>query len=101
MDNRLQLQTQLENLLGSRNVYFQPPENEKLNYPCIKYKRNNNVMSFADNNPYTHEMQYQITVIDKNPDSLIPARIATMPKCKFDRYYAKDGLNHDVYNIFY
>jgi len=33
MGTRLELQNLLENILGSRNVYFQPPENLKLNYP--------------------------------------------------------------------
>ena len=37
MANRLDLQALLEDLLGSRNVYYQPPESVKMNYPAIVY----------------------------------------------------------------
>jgi len=56
---------------------------------------------FADDIPYTHHWQYQVTVIDKNPDSEIPARIANLPMCKFEHHYTSDNLNHDVYNLYY
>lgn len=101
MGNRVQLQTILETLLGSRNVYFQPPENFKLLYPCIIYKRNNVLIDFADDAPYNHKTQYNITVIDRDPDSEIPMNIAKLPMCRFERYYTADNLNHDVYNIYY
>jgi hypothetical protein len=37
MAPRLQLQTLLETL--TEHVYFQPPENLKVQYPCIVYQR--------------------------------------------------------------
>ena len=37
MGTRLELQNKLEELLGSRHVYFQPPESVKMEYPAIKY----------------------------------------------------------------
>ena len=101
MDNRLGLQTLLEELLGSRNVYFQPPETVKLSYPCIIYSRQTVNIKFADNAPYKHYTRYSLTVIDKNPDSLIPGQIAMLPMCSFETHYTKDNLNHDVYNIYY
>ena len=52
MDSRPNLQTKLEQILGSRNVYFQPPESIKLNYPAIVYKRSNIQNTFADNEVY-------------------------------------------------
>lgn len=101
MGNRVQLQTLLENLLGSRNVYFQPPETIKLAYPCVVYSRNDVETKFANNNPYKHSTGYQLTIIDKNPDSEIPGKIAMLAMCSFERHYTKDNLNHDVYNIYY
>ena len=101
MGKRTDLQTLLEDLLGSRNVYFQPPENFKLDYPCIIYSRNAGKTQFANNNPYQHHLQYSIMVIDRNPDSLIPGKIAMLPMCTFERNYTADNLNHDVYNIYY
>lgn len=106
MGQRLQLQSLLEELIGSRsdgkqNVHFQPPDTVKLVYPCIIYRRSDIDTLFADDNPYISNKRYQITVIDPNPDSLIPDKIGALPKCVFDRHFTTSGLNHDVYNIFY
>lgn len=101
MEKRLQLQTLLETLLGSSNVYFQPPESIKMAYPCIIYSRDNSSTYFADNNPYKNQIRYQVIVVDKNPDSLILSKIDSIPLCKFQRHYVKDNLNHDIYNLYY
>lgn len=101
MEKRLQLQSILEELLGSRNVYFQPPETVKLVYPCIIYSRSSGATKFANNKPYNYQQQYQLMVIDKNPDSVMPGKVTMLPMCKFERHYTKDNLNHDVYNIYY
>lgn len=101
MGQRLELQELLEQTLGSDKVYFQPPANVKLQYPCIVYQRDPAKTEFADNKPYRYTKRYQVTVIDRNPDSLIPDRVAFLPMCTFDRFYAADNLNHDVFTIFF
>ena len=101
MGNRLQLQSLLEETLGSRNVYFQPPESLVLKYPCIVYKRNNIRSMFADNSPYSLTVGYQLTVIDPNPDSEIVTKVFRLPMCGFVTHFTADNLNHDVYNIYY
>lgn len=98
---RLKLQTLLETVLGSRNVYFQPPNTLKMNYPCIRYSRGNVSEMFADNQLYLYKKNYQIIVIDANPDSEIPKKISELPLCSFSRHYTVDNLNHDVFNIYY
>ena len=101
MGTRTDLRTILKGLLGSDYVYFQPPPTVQMIYPCIVYELSNADTKFADNYPYHYEKRYTITVIDMNPDSLIPDKIATLPKCIFDRHYTADNLNHDVFNIFF
>jgi len=101
MGTRLQLQTLLEAVLGSRNVYFQPPETVKLIYPCIIYSRSSANSTFANDGLYGNHTGYKIIVVDKNPDSLIPGKVALIPMCKFETHYTRDNLNHDVYNIYY
>lgn len=101
MAPRSDLQTLLVQLLGTDAVYFQPPPSVKLTYPCIIYKRDDIKTEFADNNPYKHMKRYQLTVIDRNPDSDIPTKISLLPKCRFDRFFTTENLNHDVYNIFF
>lgn len=99
MGHRLQLQSLLEELVG--NVYFQPPANVQMNYPCIVYKRDNARTRFAGNSPYRYTKRYQVTVIDQDPDSAIPDKVASLPMCIFDRHYAVKNLNHDVFSIYF
>lgn len=101
MGTRLELQTELETILGSRNVYFQPPENIKMLYPCIVYGPTQEYVQFADGQRYLFKWRYQVTVIDKDPDSLIPNKVALLPMCKIDRIFASNNLNHYVYNLYY
>lgn len=101
MAPRLQLHELLKTLLGSDNVYFQPPSSFEMSYPCIRYERTNIRSKSGDNRPYKLDKEYTITVIDPDPDSLIPDKIASLPRCVFDRPYKADDLNHDVFNILY
>jgi hypothetical protein len=99
MAPRLQLHELLKSFTD--NVYFQPPTNIKLEYPCIIYRRDYAETEFADNLPYNHRVRYMITAIDRDPDSDIPDKIAAMPLCLFNRFFTVDNLNHDVYKVFY
>lgn len=99
MAPRLELQQILETFTD--NVYFQPPENVKLEYPCIIYERGYADTQFADDIPYSHVIRYMIVVIDRDPDSEIPGKIAGMPMSSFNRFYTADNLNHDVFNVFF
>jgi len=101
MAPRLDLQAILVSLLGSKNVYFQPPPTVQMSYPCIVYNRQDIRTEFADNEPYKHKKRYQVTVIDKDPDSDIPDKVAALPMCSYDRFFTADNLNHDVFNLFF
>jgi len=95
MAPRPELHELLKTVLGSDHVYFQAPPNVGLEYPCIVYKRDYAISRFSNNRPYTHEKRYLVTVIDRNPDSEIPARVAALPKCLFDRFFTAKNLNHE------
>lgn len=101
MAQRLQLQVLLEGILGTRHVYFQPPANVLMEYPCIVYKRDIARTRFAGNLPYRYTKRYQVTIIDQDPDSEIPDKIAALPMCVFDRHFAVKNLNHDVFSLFF
>lgn len=93
----------LHNILKSfvENVYFQPPANTQLSYPCIIYSRASAETRYADNQPYTKTVRYMVTVIDRDPDSVIPDKVASLPGSTYNRFYTTDDLNHDVYNVFF
>jgi hypothetical protein len=101
MAQRLELQTLLRDILGSDNVYFQPPPTLLMEYPCIVYSRDWEMINYADDYPYKHRKRYQVTVIDRDPDGGIGDRIAALPLCVYDRFYTVDNLNHDVYKLFF
>lgn len=101
MDRRPNLHTQLVNLLGSRNVYFQPPPSVQMRYPAIVYSRSDIDTKYANNAVYLNDVAYQIIVIDSDPDSEIVMKVANLPKCRFNRHYVSDNLNHDVFTIYY
>ena len=102
MDRRLELQGKLEEILGSRNVYYEPPESKRMEYPCIVYKRDTIHTRYADNTIYKSVKGYSVTVIDKTSDSpIIDSLLKRLPMCKWDRHFAKDNLNHDVFTLYY
>ena len=106
MAPRQQLQMLLEKLLGETpedklRVYFQPPANVQMMYPCIVYKRSRANTKFAGNLPYHYLKRYTVTIIDEDPDSEIPDKVARLPMCTHSTYYAADNLNHDVFDIFF
>lgn len=101
MAPRLELQALLEQLLGSRNVYFQPPASFQMKYPAIVYHRDDVDIEYANDSPYKHMKRYLVTVIDPNPDSVIPDKVGKLPMSSFDRFFTSDNLNHDVYRLFF
>lgn len=96
---RLQLHELLESI--TPNVYFQPTTNVKMEYPAIVYKRDFAETLFADDRPYRREKRYAVTVIDRDPDSPIPDKVADLPMCTYNRFYTADDLNHDVFTLFF
>ena len=69
MASRPDLQTFLEELLKSKNVYFQPPESVKMKYPAIVYALDDIENVHADNGVYSSHRHYSVTVIDSSSDA--------------------------------
>lgn len=101
MAPRLEFQQLLERLLGSRNVYFQPNENTRMQYPAIVYKRDNLATQHANNDPYVTTTGYEVTSIDPDPDSETPVKLSRIRTSRFARSFTEDGLNHEIYSIYY
>lgn len=101
MSKRLELHQKLVEVLGSTNVYFQPPSTVKMTYPAIVYSRSALDMRHANNDIYHAKQRYTVTVIDKNPDSGILRKMLRLKYSSFDRHFVTDNLNHDVYTIYY
>ena len=101
MPSRLELQTLLENVLGSRNVYYQPPESVKMRYPAIVYSRSSIDNVHANDSVYKQNYAYEIVVIYDDPDSDLSVKMSKLPMCRFDRGYVSDNLYHDSCTMYY
>lgn len=101
MGTRLELHSKLEELLGSGNVYYQPPESIKMLYPAIVYTKADIVSKKANDTSYLTNTRYELTVIDKRPDNEVINELLKLPYCSFDRHFKFDNLNHDVLTLYY
>lgn len=97
---RIQLHRKLESLLGSRNVYFQPPNGTKLNYPCIVYNLASTNDVHAENKIYRRLYRYSLIYITKDPDDPKRDAIDDLQYCSFDRPVVNDNLYHYYYTIY-
>ena len=101
-DRRRKLQDELEAILGSGRVYFQPPENLKLSYPCFVYSRQRIETRPADNMKYHGRVSYRLTVISYDPDlPYYDDLMNAFQYISYSNHFGKDGLNNDVYDLFY
>lgn len=101
MASRVELQTKLEELLGNRNVYYQPPESLKMEYPCIRYSKNDIDTKYANNKKYINTKQYQLIVIDRKPDNIVIDKILELPLSSYSNHYISDNLHHDVITLYF
>lgn len=102
MDRRPQLHKLLKGLFDDDpHVYHQPPSNTRMSYPCITYKMTGMPSGFADNLHYFDHREYQLTVIDLDPDSKLREKVAQLPWCRFNRSYVSDNLNHFIFTLHY
>jgi hypothetical protein len=100
MPSRLELHAELVKFLP--NVYFQPPSTIKMLYPCIVYNKTSKMRHFANDVVYLSQQEYQIMVIENNPDSTVADDIEKHFKhCGINQYYTVDNLNHTTLNLYY
>lgn len=99
MASRQELQSKLEELLGVRNVYYQPPS--QMSYPCIRMSKQRPDVKVANNAIYSSLNCYELIVIDRLPDHPVIKSILALPYSSWERHYVTDNLNHDVITLYY
>lgn len=89
-------------LMFCSNVYFQPPSSTKMVYPCIVYNKSGVDTLNANNRNYKLSDVYQVTVIDRDPDTVIPETLVrTFSMCSVTTTFVSDNLNHTVLTLYY
>lgn len=109
MGTRLQLQAELQSLLGTSDktgiearCFFQPPESLKLTYPCIIYSTIRPDIIRADNLIYRRVDAYSVTYLTYDPDDpLIKGIEDHFLMCRLIRTNRANGLNHYHYDLYY
>ena len=101
MASRLDLQSKLEELLDSNEVYYKSPKNTMMRYPAIRYNLKDIVLNHADDSLYTKRNRYEVIVIDKKPDNPVISKLLDLPYCSYDRQYISDNLYHDVLILYW
>lgn len=91
----------LKAIPGVKAVYYMPPENLKMVYPCIRVKLAKDKPIYASNRIHINTNRYTVTLITTDPISSIPDAIRDIGYCSFDTTYTSGNLNHYVYTIFY
>lgn len=105
-NQRKQLDDILRSIDGVKKVYYQPPESMQLKYPCIIYEPSGQNVMYANDSRYLTFMEYTLTLIDRDPESIIQKSILDLRKnadancyVKFDRFFTADNLNHWTYRL--
>ena len=95
MDRRLKLHELLAGILGDESrVYFQPPENLYMQYPCIVYRMVSSRTNYGDDKPYFKMKRYEVTYIFDDPDDPedVLEKLTDLRLSIFDRQLVVDDL---------
>lgn len=98
---RLAVHEMLCKTLGSENVYYQPPSDVHMSYPCIRYELDDAYGPNANNHRYLTNLRYNVTFITSDPTSEIVRYLNELTYCSLNRSYKSDNLYHYVYTLFY
>lgn len=98
--SREKLQIKLLDIV--ENVYFQPPANIRLTYPCIIYRRANTDITYAGDSVYQAIPEYQVTVVEKDADTPLSDEVLHSFRMIAQRAsYVTDGLYHSQFTLYY
>lgn len=86
---------------SATNVYFEPPPDTQMSYPCIVFAFTGRKPVYANNSQYIERDVYEVKVIFLDPSSTISKEVSRIPYARFDRPYKADGLYHDVYELYF
>lgn len=71
-------------------------------FPCLVYSKLPNQKTFADNGVYTRVQEYQLTLMERDPDSQLGTEIESyFQYCSISSHSVVDGLNHTFINLYY
>ena len=100
-DRSQELQAEFEELLGSGEVYYNPPASVHMTYPAIVFSRSKIDNTFANNKVYGQAYGYEVTTITEDPDDPIIDKVSKLDMCSFDRHFVSDNLHHNTFTLYH
>ena len=98
--SRTDLHMELLNICN--NVYFQPPNNLQIKYPCIVYNKRIVDTKYADDKVYSMTQRYEVITMSQDPDSAIAQQIInTIPYCTISSTFVVDNVYHTTLRLYY
>ncbi len=70
-----------------------------MKYPAIVYSWDGNAHTRADILRYVPRLRYQVTVIDRDPDSKIPDMVEALPYCRMTTTMIVENLHQFIFSI--
>lgn len=101
MNTREDLQALLEQLLDSREVYYQAPSTIRMEYPAIRYSKGVPDIKHAGDIKYSRKNRYDVIVISKTVDHPVIDKLLELPYCSMGRTYIADNLYHTPLTLYY
>lgn len=101
-DNRLFLHSLLQDTFPGVSIYYRPPGNILLNYPCIVYERRGFEPSFSNTSAYVVGNRYQVMFISRLPGYSNVKKMFDLQGQVIigsNDSYESDDLVHDVFTI--
>lgn len=90
----------LQQVVQHNRVYFQPPENLKIEYPAVVFHLSKIEIDRASDAPYKGAKEYSVTLITKDPEPDVIDEILKIPYSSLDTTYISDGMNHFVFTVY-
>lgn len=102
MLKRVDIQEKFKFLLGSNNVYYQPPANLKMKYPAIVYSLDGLDVKHFDNTRLINKNCFSVTHIYRNEsENLVETMLKNFEYISFDNRSIVDGIYNDHFTIYW
>lgn len=89
---------------NTQNVYYDPPDSIRMEYPCFRFESNNYNVTHADNKAYIKKPRWTVTYITRDVEeieTIADQMLDIFQYCNFDTSFRSDNLEHAVFNLYF
>lgn len=90
----------LKKAVAHNRVYFQPPENLRMDYPAVIFHLSRNKTTHASDGRFKDNQEYTVILITEDPQPDALDAILNIPYSTLETTYVSNGMNHFVFTIY-